>query len=170
MKLYWNITLIFIYNMLCKASLILDKYSPFSLLLTILFHDRKNGKNRIDIEAINKASVNFMNNPNFGMNIRYANFFMLSLPLILLWGCMIFCIFLFNEGIMPNEHLFVSLVLVFICISFLINYIFLWKDNKYLFYMKKFKSKKIDAKTKCISLLIVVVPFLILIACIFCIS
>lgn len=37
MKLYWNITLIFIYNMLCKASLILDKYSPFSLLLTILF-------------------------------------------------------------------------------------------------------------------------------------
>ena len=43
-------------------------------------------------------------------------------------------------------------------------------DNKYLFYMKKFKSKKIDAKTKCISLLIVVVPFLILIASIFCIS
>ena len=43
---------------------------------------------------------------------------------------------------MPNEHLFVSLVFVFICISFLINYIFLWKDNKYLFYMKKFKSKK----------------------------
>lgn len=44
------------------------------------------------------------------------------------------------------------------------------KDNKYLFYMKKFKSKKIDAKTKCISLLIVVVPFFILIASIFCIS
>lgn len=152
--------------MLCKASLILDKYSPFSLLLTILFHERKIGKNRIDIESINKASVNFMNNPNF----RYANYFMLSLPLILLWGCMIFCILLFNEGIMPNEHLFVSLELVFICISFLINYIFLWKDNKYLFYMKKFKSKKIDAKTKCISLLIVVVPFLILIASIFCIS
>lgn len=73
-------------------------------------------------------------------------------------------------GIMPNEHLFVSLILVFICISFLINYIYLWKDNKYLFYMKKFKSKKIDAKTKCISLLIVVVPFFILIASIFCIS
>ena len=57
--------------MLCKASLILDKYSPFSLLLTILFHERKIGKNRIDIESINKASVNFMNNPNFGINIRY---------------------------------------------------------------------------------------------------
>ena len=36
--------------------------------------------------------------------------------------------------------------------------------------MKKFKSKKIDAKTKYISLLIVVVPFFILIASIFCIS
>lgn len=97
-------------------------------------------------------------------------FLLAVLPLILLWGCMIFCIFLFNEGIMPDEHLFVSLILVFICISFIVNYIFLWKDNKYLFYMKKFKSKKIDAKTKCISLLIVVVPFLILIASIFCIS
>ena len=75
-------------------------------------------------------------------------FLLAVLPLILLWGCMIFCIFLFNEGIMPNEHLFVSLVLVFICISFLINYIFLWKDNKYLFYMKKFKSKKNRCKDK----------------------
>lgn len=27
MELYWNITLIFIYNMLCKASLILDMTS-----------------------------------------------------------------------------------------------------------------------------------------------
>ena len=164
MEKFWNIIHFFAYTFLNKASVALDKISPFTLILKIPAVKKLIIKRGGSVEMINEAASNFTTNPILSINIWYAYFVMVSIPFVFCLALQFYYIAFIAKP--KNIETVLLLLVVYIVFSSVINYFLLLHKDKYLKYFKKFKKQPHEWKVKWawISAGVILFPFLLLIS------
>lgn len=163
MEQFWNIVHFFAYTFLRNASTILDKISPFTLILKIPAVKRYIIKRGGTIEKINAAADNVVNNQIIGVNIWYAGLIMVSLLFIPCFALNVYYFSIF--GMIKKFENFVLLIVIYTAFSSIINYYLILHKGKYIKYFKKFSKQSQDWKVKWawISAFTIMLPYLLLI-------
>jgi len=168
MERLWNIVHYFAYRADYKLHMSFSKIEPVGFLLKILFSVPfiKNAylKKGITLETINNAVDDAFKRTDIGISSIFAGGIMYVLPVFFFTG--IILIFISFMEVKPKRFTpFLTIYIVLIVISFLLNYLLLFNKNKYLKYFKEFSKKPKKWKLKCaiISMGVIFFVFLLLV-------
>lgn len=134
MEKYLNILHYCFYIIDYKMHLLANKINPFRLLRRIPLVKRRAEQQGIDLEEVNN---NLFGDKRFGVSISVAGG--------ALGGTLLTLMFSFNTVLyallkMPNFPYSNFFVFIFVCISYLILYLFVTRNDKYLKYFKKYEK------------------------------
>jgi len=135
MENYLNIIHFVLYRMINKLHLITERFNPVNLIHKLPFQRKRYEELGIDIhDEINKI----WGDKQFGLSIQAAGG--------LLWGGL--GLFFFSLSMLFNFQ--ISILLLFGCaiLSGAIYYVFIFRDDKYLIYFKKYENCSRNVRRK----------------------
>jgi len=164
MEKFWNIIHFFAYTFLNKASVALDKISPFTLILKIPAVKKLIIKRGGSVEMINEAASNVTTNPILSINIWYAGLIMEAMLFAFCFA--LHCFYIAFVAKPKSIGSFFFVMIFYGVLSAILNYFLLLHKDKYLKYFKKFKKQPHEWKVKWawISAGVILFPFLVLIS------
>lgn len=163
MEQFWNVIHYFTYKFLNKAYLVLDKISPFTLLLKIPAIEKFLIKRGGSVDMVNQEASNVVTNPILSVNSYYSGVIMISLPVVFCFALQCYYVALISK---PEDYRVGFFLVIFYAISSgALNYFLLYRNDKYLKYFKKFEKESHNWKVKWawISAGVILFPFLVLI-------
>lgn len=155
----YNIIFWRIYSFLRGASKMIDGINPFRWLLQIPIIKNFYIRRGSSVEQIEAAADHVTNDPVLGINIWFANHFMMLTLFFWLLNCnMPLFNYIGRRPIVPIIWI-ADVLLIFIA-----HWCFVWRKDKYLKYFKKFEKQPLSWRIKwgIISFLFVIIPILLL--------
>lgn len=135
---FWNIVYYFAYRGDHKLRLLFDKYVPLKHILRIPLVRNFYAKRGVTVNHIYDAVDNAFKRPDFGLSITFAG----GLMCILIFG-ICFGLALVYEGILRDSHrLSIYHEGGFVLVSLIVNYLLLFRRDKYLKYFKELEEMK----------------------------
>jgi hypothetical protein len=154
MEKFWNYIYYSIYLLESNITLF------FRRILNFIFHPLtrvsylKNSleKKGSSFENIDNVAIRALNDPRYGKSITIAGIQMGGLLILIEYTLFNFLQVILNKSLIQHvweDHLYRWIFLIgLLIIPGIINYIFLWKDDKYLEYFKKIEKEPKSIKHK----------------------
>lgn len=138
---YLNILHFCVFKVNHKFYLLYDKIDPFNFIHKLPFQKKRYEK--LGINPIKKFN-NIFENKTYGFSVTVAGGLLLGILFLFFWGVVNFLIGA-PEGFisLTTPHMLIS---IFLSVSF--SYLFVFKQDKYLIYFKKFELWPKSAKVK----------------------
>lgn len=155
----YNIILWRLYSFLRGGTKLLNGINPFTWLLQIPIIKKFYIKRGSSVEQIEAAVDHVTNDPVIGINIWFADRFMMLTLFFWLLNFSIPLLNLIRMGLLVPAIWIADVLLVFLA-----HWCFVWQKDKYLKYFKKFEKQPQSWKIKwgIISFLFVITPIVLL--------
>ena len=140
MERFWNILHYFVYKADYRRHLLFNKINPILFFYRLSFAKKHFAKKGINpVTELNKS----YRRPDIGLSSIWAGGFMYINVFLICFGV----VNLYSGIIQEELNLKLYHFVVLIVISFVVNYLLLFKHDKYLSYFKEFeKMKRADKK------------------------
>jgi hypothetical protein len=160
---YWNMVHYCIYLFVVNVFKLMNYLNPLYYILKIRGVKRYYAKHGVD--DMQGLTTTVSNNPKTGINSIHAGGLIIGLTGFLLFGIFdcsqLFFSISLDDLVFKNDTNGTLLVLCLFVLSFLFNYITLFRGNKYLEYFKEFDKIEASEKTIYYWMSLIVVTFII---------